>query len=90
MDPTLADAPSPKRLYIWISILGQCVSRLDKNHAPLVEAVLSLDWAVRDADFVDVYIEFLENLVSAHAFYSVPVMDTIARQFVYRRSLLTV
>ncbi|KAI8365984.1 RNA polymerase I-specific transcription initiation factor RRN3 [Radiomyces spectabilis] len=87
MDPNQDAAPSTAKLYIWISVLSQCVSQLDKSCATLVEATLHIDWAVRPRNFVDVYIDFLENLVSAHAFYVVPVLNMLVTGMKYRMRL---
>ncbi|KAI9321833.1 RNA polymerase I-specific transcription initiation factor RRN3-domain-containing protein [Dichotomocladium elegans] len=81
------DAPSPVKLYVWVVMLNQSVSKLDKTCATLVDAALRLDWAVRDTTFAEAYVEFIKNLVSAHAFYVVPVLDSLVSHFLYREVL---
>ncbi|GAA5801802.1 RNA polymerase I-specific transcription initiation factor RRN3 [Helicostylum pulchrum] len=83
-DPASPDAPSTLKLYTWIVVLSQCVSLLDKSCATLVEAALQIDWSFRNRSFVNSYIDFLENLVSAHAFYVVPILNSIVQGFRYR------
>ncbi|KAI9362771.1 RNA polymerase I-specific transcription initiation factor RRN3 [Pilaira anomala] len=83
-DPSSPDAPSTLKLFTWIVVLSQCVSLLDKSCATLVEAALQIDWSFRNRAFVNAYIDFLENLVSAHAFYVVPILNSLAQGFRYR------
>ncbi|KAI8137018.1 RNA polymerase I-specific transcription initiation factor RRN3 [Fennellomyces sp. T-0311] len=82
--PSQANAPSTLKLYLWILVLSESVSQLDRSCATLVEAILHVDWAFREAKFADAYVAFLQNLVSAHAFYVVPVMHAFVKGFRYR------
>lgn len=75
------------QLYVWIITLTQCVSQLDKSCAELVDACRYIDWAVKSQSFVDAYIDFLKHLVSAHAFYVVPVFTSLVTGFNYRTTL---
>ncbi|KAI8994824.1 RNA polymerase I-specific transcription initiation factor RRN3 [Pilobolus umbonatus] len=50
----------------------------------LVEAALQVDWSFRNREFVNSYIDFLENIVSAHAFYIVPILNAIVGGFRFR------
>ncbi|EPB87298.1 hypothetical protein HMPREF1544_05919 [Mucor circinelloides 1006PhL] len=86
-DPTSPEAPSTLKLYTWIVVLSQSVSLLDKSCATLVEAALMVDWSFRNRAFVNAYIDFLENLVSAHAFYVVPILNALVQGFRYRAHL---
>ncbi|GAN08251.1 RNA polymerase I-specific transcription initiation factor RRN3 [Mucor ambiguus] len=86
-DPSSPEAPSTLKLYTWIVVLSQSVSLLDKSCATLVEAALMVDWSFRNRAFVNAYIDFLENLVSAHAFYVVPILNTLVQGFRYRAHL---
>lgn len=87
-DPTSPEAPSTLKLYTWIVVLSQSVSLLDKSCATLVEAALMVDWSFRNRAFVNAYIDFLENLVSAHAFYVVPILNALVQGFRYRKFLM--
>ncbi|KAG1051798.1 hypothetical protein G6F46_009018 [Rhizopus delemar] len=86
-DPSSPEAPSTLKLYTWIVVLSQSVSQLDKSCASLVESALLIDWSFRNRGFVNAYIDFLENLVSAHAFYVVPVLNSLVQGFRYRNVL---
>lgn len=74
----------PQTIEVWIALLSQSVSQLNRSCFDLVEAVLSVDWTVHEDSFVRTYIAFLGNLVSAHAFYVVPVMRMLANGLTYR------
>jgi RNA polymerase I-specific transcription initiation factor RRN3 len=87
-DPSNPEAPSTLKLHIWITVLTQSVSLLDKSSTGLVEAILQIDWSFRSQNFVTMYIHFLKNLVSAHAFYIVPVLNSLVQGFRYRMFLL--
>ncbi|RCH99074.1 hypothetical protein CU098_010364, partial [Rhizopus stolonifer] len=86
-DPSGPEAPSTLKLYTWIVVLSQSVSLLDKSCSTLVEAALQVDWSFRNRGFVNAYIGFLENLVSAHAFYVVPILNSLVEGFRYRLRL---
>ncbi|KAI8368545.1 RNA polymerase I-specific transcription initiation factor RRN3 [Blakeslea trispora] len=86
-DPNSSEAPSTLKLYTWIIVLSQSVSLLDKSCSTLVEAALQVDWSFRNRAFVNAYIDFLENLVSAHAFYVVPILNSLVEGFRYRAHL---
>ncbi|KAG0171845.1 hypothetical protein DFQ28_008600 [Apophysomyces sp. BC1034] len=85
--PSQSEALSPQKLYVWILVLSQSVSLLDKSCASLVDAILRVDWAVRNRSFADAFINFLENLVSAHSVYVVPVLNTLVTGLRYRSQL---
>ncbi|RCH96533.1 hypothetical protein CU097_012786 [Rhizopus azygosporus] len=86
-DPSSPDAPSTLKLYTWIVVLSQSVSLLDKSCSNLVEAVLQVDWSFRNRGFVNAYIDFLENLVSAHAIYVAPIINSLVQGFRFRNQL---
>lgn len=52
--------------------------------------MLGIDWSVQEEAFAGAYIEFLENLVSAHAFYVSSIMTCIARNFQFRKYRLII
>lgn len=84
-DPSHPEAPSTLKLYTWIVVLTKSVSQLDKSCATLVEAALQIDWSFRNRSFVNAYIDFLEHLASAHAFYVVPILNSLVHGFRYRK-----
>ncbi|CAO3671823.1 unnamed protein product [Umbelopsis ramanniana] len=69
---------------MWIKLLSQIVTQLDRSCNDLVQAVLSVDWTIREGAFVDQYIGFIGNLVSAHTYYVRPVLFNLVRRLTYR------
>eukprot|EP00123_Amoebidium_parasiticum_P012593 comp21464_c0_seq1/m.29692 comp21464_c0_seq1/g.29692 ORF comp21464_c0_seq1/g.29692 comp21464_c0_seq1/m.29692 type:complete len:611 (-) comp21464_c0_seq1:43-1875(-) len=57
------------------------VSALNRENREVVRAVLKADWSVQGADVAAAYIDFLEHLVSAHAFYLRPVVEMLVKLF---------
>ncbi|KAI8807043.1 RNA polymerase I-specific transcription initiation factor RRN3-domain-containing protein [Cladochytrium replicatum] len=85
-------SPSPNLVSLLtlrrvVRALSHVVSQL-KPHAAdaLVNAILNLRWICADAadseEFVGVYRQFLENLVSAHAAHVLPVLRMLVRKLV--------
>jgi RNA polymerase I-specific transcription initiation factor RRN3 len=71
----------------WIAALSNQVSALTSDCAALVEVVLSWQWSAwEDLTLAQAYAQFLEHLVSAHAFYVVPTMRSLVACFHYRRA----
>ncbi|KAJ2956693.1 hypothetical protein NQZ79_g7500 [Umbelopsis isabellina] len=87
MKPHLPGAPSPSKLYLWIKLLSQIVTQLDRSCNSLVEAVLSVDWTIQESAFVDQYIGFIGNLVSAHTYYVRPVFQHLVQHLTFRHKL---
>ncbi|KAF9161098.1 hypothetical protein DFQ26_004883 [Actinomortierella ambigua] len=76
--------PSPlpaSKLLQWIQALLQCISLLDKTCQSLIEAILQLDWTIQDESFVQYYISFMGNIVSAHPIYLTPAMSMLVSRF---------
>ncbi|ORX89719.1 RNA polymerase I-specific transcription initiation factor RRN3 [Basidiobolus meristosporus CBS 931.73] len=82
--PSSLDAPSPTKLLQWIRALTKSVSSLNRDCHALIEAALSVDWPTKDDVFVQSYVHFLANLVSAHAFYIHPTVRMLGRHFTFR------
>jgi RNA polymerase I-specific transcription initiation factor RRN3 len=76
------------QLRIWLSALSHVLSRLERRHAPLVEAIVRLPWSTMDAVFVKSYIVFIGMLISARPEYLSLVLNRIAMGFTYRELLL--
>jgi RNA polymerase I-specific transcription initiation factor RRN3 len=72
------DTPALAR---WILALSGVVSNMTSNVSSLVDAILVLDWTARGEEFVEAYRHLLENLVSAHAFYVVPIVKMLIESF---------
>ncbi|KAJ3095731.1 hypothetical protein HDU96_001064, partial [Phlyctochytrium bullatum] len=79
--PANARGLSTAALTKWVRSFSAVVSSLTPRLAPLVDLILRLDWLDRGQKFVGVYGQFLENLVSAHAFYVVPVVRMLVGSF---------
>ena len=84
---TSYDAPSPiPQLRLWLHALMHVVSRLDRTHMALIEAILRLPWMIMDSSLVKTYTSFIQILVSARPEYLSLVLSRIAQGFTYRAS----
>lgn len=79
----------PAQLRLWFSALSHVVSRLERNHAALVQAIVGMPWTTLDSATVKSYTIFLGNLVSARPEYLSLVLSKIASGFTYRKSRVT-
>ncbi|KAI1300548.1 hypothetical protein EDD11_006093 [Mortierella claussenii] len=75
---------TPAKLLQWIQAMSQCISLLDKSCTALIDAMLQIDWVVQDDVFVQYYLSFLGNVVSAHAFYVVAVQSMLVKKLTTR------
>ncbi|KAF9903297.1 hypothetical protein EC991_003989 [Linnemannia zychae] len=75
---------TPAKMLQWIQALSQCISLLDKSCSSLIEAMLQIDWLIQDDVFVQYFMTFLGNVVSAHAFYVVPVQTMLVHKLTNR------
>ncbi|CAO3563500.1 unnamed protein product [Mortierella alpina] len=75
---------TPAKQLQWIQALSQCISLVDKSCTALIDAMLQIDWTIQEDMFVQHYIAFLGNVVSAHAFYVVPVQDMLVKKLTTR------
>lgn len=83
-----SDAPSPiPQLRLWIQALTHVVSRLDRTHSSLIEAIVRMPWMTMDSTLVKSYTSFIEILVSARPEYLSIVLGRIAQSFTYRASV---
>ncbi|KAJ3215897.1 hypothetical protein HDU67_010199 [Dinochytrium kinnereticum] len=73
-EPGAAKKVTTATLTKWVKSFSAVVSSLSPRLASLVDLLLKVDWIGRGDEFVQVYRHFLENLVSAHAFYMMPVV----------------
>jgi RNA polymerase I-specific transcription initiation factor RRN3 len=67
--------------------MSQCVSLIDKSCSALIDAMLQVNWVVQDDEFVQYYTSFLGNVVSAHAFYVVPVQSMLVKKLTNRKRI---
>ncbi|KAI0080624.1 RNA polymerase I-specific transcription initiation factor RRN3 [Panus rudis PR-1116 ss-1] len=85
---TASDTPSPApQLRLWIIALSNVVSRLERCHSPLIEAVVSMPWTTMDTSFVKSYTSFIGMLVSAKPEYLGTVLGKLAQGFTYQSGL---
>ncbi|KAG1760701.1 RNA polymerase I-specific transcription initiation factor RRN3 [Suillus occidentalis] len=87
---TLAPTIPSLQLRIWLLALSHVLSRLERRHAPLVEAIVRLPWSAMDAVFVKSYTEFIGMLISARPEYLLLVLNRIAMGFTYQSGLLAI
>lgn len=85
---TLAPTIPSLQLRIWLLALSHVLSRLERRHAPLVEAIVRLPWSAMDAVFVKSYTEFIGMLISARPEYLLLVLNRIAMGFTYQSGVL--
>ncbi|PIL37371.1 hypothetical protein GSI_01064 [Ganoderma sinense ZZ0214-1] len=82
------DAPSPApQLRLWILALSHVVSRLERVHSALVEAIVTMPWTTMDTSFVKSYINFIGMLVSARPEYLALVLGKLSQGFTYQSGL---
>ena len=71
----------------YLSALSYVVSKLDRSHISLVDAIVGMPWTTMDSAFVKVYISFIGMLVSARPEYLSLVLERNAQSLTYRESL---
>jgi RNA polymerase I-specific transcription initiation factor RRN3 len=87
---TAFDNPSPTpQLRQWFHALMHVVSRLDRTHMALIDAITKLPWMTMDSSLVKTYTSFIEILVSARPEYLSLVLSRIAQGLTYRASFTT-
>ena len=57
------------QLRLWISALSHVVSRLERTHCALPEAIITMPWTTMDSQFVKSYTSFIGMFVSARPEY---------------------
>ena len=85
---TTGDIPSPTpQLRLWILALSNVVSRLERCHSALIEAIVSMPWTTMDTNLVKSYTSFVGMLVSAKPEYLGTVLGKLAHGLTYRAFL---
>ena len=67
----------------WFAALSRLVSHVDSSRSSIVSTLLSLHWAVKSDDYVAAYSALIQNIVSAHSYYVVPVLTALVKLFRY-------
>ncbi|KAF8555371.1 RNA polymerase I-specific transcription initiation factor RRN3 [Imleria badia] len=80
-------ATSSSQLRLWVLALSHVLSRLEKRHASLVEAIVNLPWTTMDTAFVKSYTVFIGMLLSARPEYLSIVLSKIAQGLTYQSGL---
>ncbi|EJF62363.1 RNA polymerase I-specific transcription initiation factor RRN3 [Dichomitus squalens LYAD-421 SS1] len=84
----IPEAPSPApQLRLWILALSHVVSRLERVHSGLVEAIVNMPWTTMDTSFVKSYTNFIGMLVSARPEYLSLVLGKISQGLTYQSGL---
>ncbi|TPX43679.1 hypothetical protein SeMB42_g04633 [Synchytrium endobioticum] len=82
--PPATFRPEPDRLSAWFRALTQIVSSLTSSYSALVIAVLDADHQCLTTETIalfNAWSTLLENLVSAHAHYIIPVCERLIHAF---------
>ncbi|KAG7097337.1 hypothetical protein E1B28_004694 [Marasmius oreades] len=79
--------PQPAQLRLWILALSHVVSRLERNHAALVESIVNLPWASMDTATVKSYTVFIGMLLSARPEYLSLILSKITQGFTYQSTI---
>ncbi|KAJ3569093.1 hypothetical protein NP233_g5282 [Leucocoprinus birnbaumii] len=87
IDSSAADVSTS--LKTWILALTHVVSRLERPHSILVEAVVNMPWTTLDASTVKSYTVFIGMLLSARPEYLSLVLGKIAQGFTYQSGMQT-
>jgi RNA polymerase I-specific transcription initiation factor RRN3 len=74
------------QIRLWLSALSHVVSRLERIHSAIVEAIVAFPWTTMDPTSVKSYIHFIGVLLSARPEYLSLVLGNIAQGFTYRGS----
>lgn len=69
------------QLRSYLTALTHVISKLDKSHFVLVDAIVGMPWTTMDSVFVKIYISFIGMLVSARPEYLTLVLERIAQAF---------
>ncbi|KAL0950263.1 hypothetical protein HGRIS_010243 [Hohenbuehelia grisea] len=80
-------APLGAQLRLWLSALSHVVSRLDRSHSTLVQAIVNMPWPTLDSITVKSYTVFIGMLLSARPEYLTLVLGKIAHGFTHQSGL---
>jgi RNA polymerase I-specific transcription initiation factor RRN3 len=79
--PADHDAPKSQQIRKYLQALIHSIGRLNRECSGLVHAVIDAPWLGRDEAFVQLYRQFLGNLLSAHGSYTGNVLKMLTTQF---------
>ncbi|KAJ3856390.1 RNA polymerase I-specific transcription initiation factor RRN3 [Lentinula lateritia] len=84
--PNESPFPQPAQLRLWILALSHVVSRLERTHSSLVEAIINMPWVTMDNATVRSYTVFIGMLISARPEYLSLVLGKLSLGFTYQAS----
>ena len=76
------------QLRSYLTALTHVVSKLDKAHLTLVDAIVDMPWTTMDSAFVKAYVSFICMLVSARPEYLTLVLERTTQALTYSESLV--
>ncbi|KAF9480690.1 RNA polymerase I-specific transcription initiation factor RRN3 [Pholiota conissans] len=76
------------QIRLWLLALSHVVSRLERTHAALVDAIVNMPWTTIDSATVKSYTVFIGMLLSARPEYLSLVLSKIAQGFTYQSGIL--
>ncbi|TRM67928.1 RNA polymerase I-specific transcription initiation factor RRN3 [Schizophyllum amplum] len=79
--------PQTSQLRFWILALSHVVSRLERPHASLVEAIVNVPWTTMDSASVKSFTVFFGMLLSAKPEYLSLVLGKVAQGFTHQSGL---
>ncbi|KAF8204639.1 RNA polymerase I-specific transcription initiation factor RRN3 [Pholiota molesta] len=75
------------QIRLWLLALSHVVSRLERTHAALVDAIVNMPWTTIDSATVKSYTVFIGMLLSARPEYLSLVLSKIAQGFTYQSGI---
>lgn len=79
--------PQLAQLRLWISAFSHVVSRLERTHSALVDAIVNMPWTTLDNATVKSYTVFMGMVVSARPEYLSLVLGKIAQGFTHQSGI---
>ena len=73
-----------QQLRSYLQALSHVVSKLDRSHLVLIDAIVGMPWTIMDSAFVKAYVSFVSMLVSARPEYLSLVLERAAQNLTYR------
>ena len=74
----LSHLPPPAQLRLWITALSHVVSRLERPHSVLIEAIVNVPWSTTDTSLVKSLTVFVGMFLSARQEYLSLILSEVA------------
>ncbi|KIY46603.1 RNA polymerase I-specific transcription initiation factor RRN3 [Fistulina hepatica ATCC 64428] len=75
------------QLRLWITALSHVVSKIERAHSSLVQAIVKMPWTTMDNAIVKAFTVFFGMLLSAKPEYLSLVLGKVAQEFTYQSGL---